>query len=110
MFIPEIEKKSLEEIKIFQEGKLKETLGYLKMHSKYYQRMFESNNINIEQIVSLEDLENIPVTTKDDLQKFNDDFLCVNHNKLDNSRLCDLISRYSCSILGGLPEPSCIRL
>ncbi len=82
MFIPEIEKKSLEEIKVFQEGKLKDTLEYLQKNSKFYKTMFSSHDININEIVSIEDLEKIPVTTKDDLQKYNDDFLCVDHNEI----------------------------
>ena len=77
MSIPKIEKKSLPEIKKFQEGKLKDTLSYLKNNSKYYQKIFKVNNINIDDILTLEDLLQIPVTTKDDLQKYSDDFLCV---------------------------------
>ncbi len=74
---PPIEKKSPAEIKIFQEEKLKETLHYLKNHSPYYQRFFRENNIDVSHIKKLEDLQKIPVTTKDQLQQFNDDFLCV---------------------------------
>ncbi len=77
MSIPQIEKKSLPEIQKFQEGKLKDTLSYLKNNSKYYQKIFKVNNINIDSILTLEDLLQIPVTTKDDLQKYSDDFLCV---------------------------------
>lgn len=75
--IPEIEKASKEEIKVFQEEKLKETLRYLSEKSPFYQNLFRENNITISEIKSLEDLKKIPVTTKDDLQKNNDDFLCV---------------------------------
>ncbi len=82
MSIPKIEQKSLEEIKEFQEGKLKETLSYLKNNSKYYQRLFKKSNINISEITTLEDLLKIPVTTKDDLQKHTDDFLCVDKKKI----------------------------
>lgn len=80
--IPEIEKASVQNIKAFQEAKLQELLPYLKEHSTYYQRMFAGQNIDIEQIKTLEDLAKIPVTTKDDLQKYNDDFLCVPKNKI----------------------------
>lgn len=80
--IPEIEKASVQNIKAFQEAKLQELLPYLKEHSTYYQRLFAGQNIDIEQIKTLEDLAKIPVTTKDDLQRYNDDFLCVPKNKI----------------------------
>jgi phenylacetate-CoA ligase len=77
MIIPEIEKSSLEEIKKFQEKRLKESLDYLQNNSVFYRELFHSNNINISDIATLEDLTKIPVTTKDDLQKRTSDFLCV---------------------------------
>lgn len=75
--IPQIEQASAEEIKVFQEEKLAFLLEYLNKNSTYYQGVFKSNNIDINNIKTLEDLSNIPVTTKDELQKYNDDFLCV---------------------------------
>lgn len=75
--IPEIEKASAAEIKAFQEEKLKETLQYLDENSPFYKRFFKENNIQISEIKTLEDIQKIPVTTKDHLQKFNDDFICV---------------------------------
>jgi len=80
--IPQIEKKSLSEIKKFQEDKLKDTLSYLKNNSKFYQRLFRENNIVINNILTLEDLTKIPITTKNDLQKHTDDFLCVDKKKI----------------------------
>lgn len=80
--IPEIELKSQEEIKQFQEGKLHKLLEYLSENSPYYKRMFSKNNIAISEIKLLEDLEKLPVTTKEDLSKFNDDFLCVEQSEL----------------------------
>lgn len=64
-------------IKRFQEERLKETLAYLAQHSTYYKRMFAEHNIDIEAINTLEDLCKIPTTSKQDLQKCNQDFLCV---------------------------------
>jgi phenylacetate-CoA ligase len=72
----DIEYKSAEEIKTFQEGLLHEALVYLKDNSPYYQRMFKSYGINIEKIRHIEDLVKIPFTEKKDLQLFNDEFLC----------------------------------
>jgi len=80
--IPEIEKQPLSEIKKFQEGKLHGLLQYLSVNSKFYKRLFADNNVDIEKIKSIEDLSSIPVTTKDDLQKFSNDFLCVPKNKI----------------------------
>src|SRR5690606_41745263 len=75
--IAEIEKASKEEIKVFQEEKLIEMLRYLQGNSPFYQSFFIKNNIDVSEIQTLEDLHKIPVTTKDHLQKFNDDFICV---------------------------------
>lgn len=76
-FEPEIEFQPREVIKAFQEEKLREHLAYLKAKSPFYQRMFKENNIDISKIQTLEDLTQIPVTTKEDLQKHNKDFICV---------------------------------
>lgn len=80
--IPEIEMKSQAEIKAFQEEKLGEVLHYLQDHSKFYQDLFRENRINIGQIKTLEDLQQIPVTTKDHLFLQNDDFMCVPKNEI----------------------------
>lgn len=76
-FTPEIEFQDRKTIKKFQEQKLTELLNYLARNSKYYQNVFSNNKINIDKIKTLEDLQNIPITTKEDLQKYNDDFFCV---------------------------------
>ena len=80
--IPEIELKSIPEIKQFQEEKLHELLQYLSENSPYYKRVFSENNIAISDIKLLEDLEKLPVTTKEELSEFNDDFLCVDQSEL----------------------------
>lgn len=76
-FYPLIEKSSIQEIKKFQEQKLQELLTYLEIHSPFYQKVFKENNINIADIKTLENLQKIPVTTKNDIQQHNDDFFCV---------------------------------
>ena len=75
--IPEIEKSSPANIIQFQEQKLAEQLVYLKENSPYYQRLFEKHSIDISKIKTLEDLQQIPVTDKADLQSENDAFFCV---------------------------------
>lgn len=78
----DIEYKSVEEIKAFQEELLHKALAYLKDNSPYYQRMFKSYGINIEKIRHIEDLVKIPFTEKKDLQLFNDEFLCCPKAKI----------------------------
>ena len=82
MIKDDIEYKSVEEIKAYQEGLLHEALVYLKAHSPYYQRMFKSYGINIDKIKHIEDLVKIPFTEKKDLQLFNDEFLCCPKDKI----------------------------
>lgn len=78
----DIEYRSAEEIKLYQEQRLHEALVYLRDHSRYYQRMFEKYEINIDRILTLEDLVKIPFTEKKDLQLFNEDFLCCPREKV----------------------------
>ena len=75
--IPEIEKASVQEIKAFQEEMLRNLFEYLNMNSPYYRRMFRKHKISADAIRTLDDLKRIPTTSKEHLQKFNDDFLCV---------------------------------
>ena len=69
--------KSAEEIKAFQEERLRETLAYVAERSAFYKRMFQENNIDVSQINTIEDLQKLPTTSKQDLQFFNNDFLCA---------------------------------
>lgn len=73
----DLQYKSAAEIKAFQDSELRKTLAYLAAHSKFYQRMFADNHIDPTKIRTIEDLQQIPVTTKADLQLHNDEFLCV---------------------------------
>lgn len=82
MKIPTIEKETPDIIKTFQEKELKKLLKYLAQKSPYYQQLFKSKGIDYTQINSLEDLQKIPFTTKEDLQKNNDAFICVERKKI----------------------------
>ncbi|MES1224458.1 MAG: AMP-binding protein, partial [Bacteroidota bacterium] len=73
---------SKESIKKLQEEKLAETLSYLQQHSPFYKKLFTSHHINIAEIKSLADLQKLPVTTKEDLQQYNDEFLCVAKSRI----------------------------
>jgi phenylacetate-CoA ligase len=81
-YIPEIETKSSQEIVTYQSARLVELMSYLNSHSTFYQNRFQKHGIDYKKIKMIEDLVHIPVTTKDDLQKYNDDFLCVNRRAI----------------------------
>jgi len=80
--IPDIETKSLAEQKKYQETQLPSLLQYVSERSKFYAELFEKEKIDISKIKTLEDLQKIPVTTKDDIQNRNDDFICVPPSKI----------------------------
>ncbi len=82
MEIPLIEKKSNTEIKKFQEILLQKQLLYLSKKSTFYKDVFLKNKIDISKIKKIEDLKYIPATHKDDLQTRNNDFICVDKEKI----------------------------
>lgn len=79
---PSIESATQQEIKRFQEKKLRSNLQYIQNHSLFYQEKFAENQIDISKIRTLEDLRSIPVTSKEDLQRRNNDFICVPPEKI----------------------------
>lgn len=81
MFHPKIEYQTPEEIKTFQEQEMRKMLTYIQQNSPFYQRLFREHNINPSQIQTLEDLQQIPFTSKEDLQQYNEDFYCVDKSK-----------------------------
>lgn len=81
-FTPDIEYQPREVIKSFQEKKMQETLDYLNAHSRFYQRLFQQHKIDVSKIKTLEDLQQIPTTQKEDLQLHNEDFYCVDKSKI----------------------------
>ena len=78
----EIHYRSHAEIKRFQEARLAEELHYLQTNSKFYRTMFEKHGTDIRKIRRIEDLQSLPVTTKEDLQLHNADFVCVSKNEI----------------------------
>ncbi|MBV9962497.1 MAG: AMP-binding protein [Parafilimonas sp.] len=69
-------------IKQMQEQKLRQLLAYLNSYSPFYRKLFVQENINITSIKTLEDLCLLPITTKEDLQKNNNEFLCVDRKNV----------------------------
>lgn len=79
---PEIEWKSVEEIKQFQEELLRKQLQYVYRFSPFYKKWFDDQMINVDAIQTLEDLQLLQVVTKSDLQLHNDDFFCVDQSSI----------------------------
>jgi phenylacetate-CoA ligase len=80
--IPDIERRSKAEIKAYQESKLPELLTYLSENSKFYAEKFRDNKIDIHKIRTLDELGQIPLTSKEDLQRRTRDFICVDPGKI----------------------------
>lgn len=78
--IPKIETAPVREIESFQEEELTKALAYANRHSPYYKRHFAG--IDLSGITTIAGLQKLPVTTKAELQEFNDDFLCVPTTKI----------------------------
>jgi len=97
---PEIDRKSLEEQKAFQNQKLSEVLRYVSVKSVHYKKFFRANGIDTGKIKSLQDLSSLPFTEKEDLQLHNDDFICV-----EKSEIIDYVTTS-----GTLGEPIIIAL
>ncbi len=81
-YFPETAYQPKDIIKAMQEKKLQELLRYLNEHSPFYKKLFSKTNIQPGNINTLEDLRKIPTTTKEHLQEQNDDFICVERNKI----------------------------
>ncbi|MDB4926136.1 phenylacetate--CoA ligase family protein [Mucilaginibacter sp.] len=71
-----------DKVKTDQEQKLRQLLLHLSKYSPFYRELFEKHQIDINAIKTVKDLAKIPTTGKEDLQKCNDDFLCVSRDKI----------------------------
>jgi phenylacetate-CoA ligase len=65
-----------------QYQKLHSLLIYLQQYSPFYRELFATHRIDVNTIRTLEDLQVVPPTGKEDLQQRNDDFICVPKNKI----------------------------
>jgi phenylacetate-CoA ligase len=82
MYSPGAAYQSKESTRLMQEKKLQELLEYVNRQSAFYRDLFRKHGIDAEKITTIEDLQLIPPTTKEDLQQYNDDFLCVSKSKI----------------------------
>lgn len=72
---PHIQFCSQEEIRDFQNQRLAEEIQYISQNSPYYRRLYAQLEIDVQSIRCIDDLRRLPVTTKDDLQHHNKDFI-----------------------------------
>jgi phenylacetate-CoA ligase len=79
---PEISFGSADKIKTLQERKLQDLLAYTARNSPFYRDLFERHGIDLSRVHDLDDLATLPTTTKEDLQRRNDDFLCVPRDRI----------------------------
>ncbi len=72
-----IQTASIDKIARIQWLELQKQLLYLQKNSKFYKQLFKAHNVDVSEIKTEADLKRIPITTKEDLQQYNEDFLCV---------------------------------
>ncbi|HSM62887.1 MAG TPA: AMP-binding protein, partial [Gillisia sp.] len=72
-----IQTEPAEKIARIQWLELQKQLLYLQKNSKFYQNLFKVHAIDVSEIKTEGDLRLIPITTKEDLQEYNQDFICV---------------------------------
>jgi phenylacetate-CoA ligase len=80
--IPDIELESTDSIRHFQSEKLKVAMQYVLRRSPYYKKLFAQHGITENSVKTVDDLQKLPITTKDDLQRDNWAFMCVPRSKV----------------------------
>ena len=78
----ELEKQPAEITAQFQFKQVMETLTTVQRVSPFYQRLFSTHSLNIHDIKTWEQFQQIPPTTKDDIHEHNWDFLCVDRTQV----------------------------
>jgi len=56
---------------------LKDLLNYLNNKSPFYQKLFKEKGVDIASVNSVDDMHQLPTTSKSDMQEHNWEFLCV---------------------------------
>lgn len=72
-----IDFRSIEEIRRFQFKRLQKVINYVYANSIFYRDKFKKANLVPEDIKTLDDIQKIPITTKEDLRARNWDFVCA---------------------------------
>ena len=73
---------SKSEIILWQNNKLKELINHVYLNTKYYRNIFDSLKLKPENITSIEDLDKIPILTKEIIRNNFDDLIpsnIINH-------------------------------
>jgi len=74
--------KSYEELKEEQEKQLREMVNFAYAKVPYYHKLFDSLKLRLDDIAKIDDLEKLPVLTKDIIKRNWEDFKPVNLNKM----------------------------
>lgn len=72
-----LHKATIQEIKQVQWLHLEKQLLYLEQNSPFYRQLFKRKGIDIARVKTYADFQKLPITTKEDLQQFNEDFISV---------------------------------
>jgi len=57
--------------------KIQQQLSYTFRTSKFYQEAWQQNSIQVDNILSYEEFSKLPITTKEQLQQYNEDFISI---------------------------------
>lgn len=77
-----LEFKSSDKIITYQNELIQKHLEYLAANSPFYKNRFKEIDFDPDSIQNIIDLQNLPFTTKSDLENNNEDFLCVNQEQI----------------------------
>lgn len=81
-FRKDIDLLTIDEIQKIQLEKLQELISYLKKKSPFYSNLLKKKGPDVTTIHSLDQLQQFPTTTKEDLQLHNWQFLCVERKEI----------------------------
>ncbi|MGZ3863748.1 MAG: phenylacetate--CoA ligase family protein [Bacteroidia bacterium] len=73
--------KDTAETSTFQLEKLRELIDYVSVNSIFYKKLLSQHSAS-SSVRSLSDLSKIPFTTKEDIEKQNEDFFCVERKRI----------------------------
>lgn len=76
-----LEFETLDAVSEYQGILLKKAVEYAFKYSKFYNKLFKDNGINLSDIKTIDDIKKIPITSKYDLQNSNEDFFCCKLNE-----------------------------
>lgn len=99
---------SPEEIAIIQTRQLRKTIHYLYERSPYYHDAMDRLGVAPAMVKSLEDLRQLPTTSRDDLLRHPERFLCVRPEEIADMLIPADVSE--CPLVMKLTEPDLARL